>query len=1231
MLDGTTYYYQVSAYKGSVYSSFSSEANATTSLAAPGGLSATASGSTSIGLTWADNSDSEEGYLIERRTGSEGFTEIASIGADLEAYTDLTVLDGTTYYYQVRAYQGSDHSDYSSEANATTSLAAPGGLSATASGSVSIGLSWTINSVSEEGFLIERRTGSEGFTEIASIGPDLTSYTDLTVLEGTTYYYQVRAYKGSVYSSFSPEANATTSLAAPSGLSATASGSVSIGLSWTINSVSEEGFLIERRTGSEGFTEIASIGPDLTSYTDLTVLDGTTYYYQVSAYKGSVYSSFSSEANATTSLAAPGGLSATASGSTSIGLTWADNSDSEEGYLIERRTGSEGFGQIASIGPDLEAYTDLTVLDGTTYYYQVRAYQGSDHSDYSSEANATTSLAAPGGLSATASGSVSIGLSWTINSVSEEGFLIERRTGSEGFTEIASIGPDLTSYSDLTVLEGTTYFYQVRAYKGSSYSVYSNEASTTADPAAPTSLTAFSEDEDIIRLDWTDVSTKETGYVIERAVTSGGSYSPVATLGADYTTYIDGGLTAGIEYFYRVQASGILGNSLYSNEASATPILITPGGLEATVLDEGSIQLTWTDSSNHETGYSIERSLSTNDEDFAQIQALPANFETYTDNSCAEGTAYFYRVQAIRLGGDSPYSNEASATTFPATPTDLTAVTVDSSSIQLTWTDNTLRETGYQILRSLITGSGFAVVATLPANSTSYLDEGLIDGKEYFYKVRAVAPGDVFSLESNEASAITDLSAPTNLTALALNKNTVELRWSNNSASETAYSIERSETFIGGYSVVASVAANTTSYKDKNLEDETEYFYRVRSIGIHGNSSYSNVASATTPLAVPDAPDSFIADATTTCAVALTWIDMSDNEDGFEIERSPFSTFGYKVLVVLPAEAEAYTDTSTRNNNTYYYRLRSINVAGRSDSATVSESVSYDLNGGIIASDQSICPMGDPELIRSQVDPSGGDNSWTYQWQSRISPAAFTNIPLATGLTYDPPEGMIETTEFQRVSTVACGSAISNTVTITPVDIEDPVFTICPADLDIDIERNLTYAQVTTVNPVFTDNCEVFLLTWTMNGDTVAASPVTGLNYLGTVRFPLGTTTVTYHAEDFSGNSAECLFSVNVKIKDPEILNVSIADDIMGIGDLITATITVANDGESVYTLVSGQIGGYSLQDLQRFNETTYFANFVITEGGNSYLPEQDIPVQNLVFTDGVTQSLPISDPHIPG
>ena len=187
---------------------------------------------------------------------------------------------------------------------------------------------------------------------------------------------------------------------APSALVATATSSSSINLSWTDNSSDESNFVVQRSTTSgSGFATIATLGANTTSYADTAGLSAsTTYYYQVYATNGGSGSGFSNEAFSTTEIApppppiAPTGLVATATSSSSINLTWTDNSSDESNFVVQRSTTSgSGFATIATLGSNITSYADTTGLSvSTTYYYQVYATNGVGSSGFSNEASATT-------------------------------------------------------------------------------------------------------------------------------------------------------------------------------------------------------------------------------------------------------------------------------------------------------------------------------------------------------------------------------------------------------------------------------------------------------------------------------------------------------------------------------------------------------------------------------------------------------------------------------------------------------------------------------------------------------------------------------------------------------------------------------------------------------------------------------------------------------------------------
>ncbi len=116
---------------------------------------------------------------------------------------------------------------------------------------------------------------------------------------------------------------------------------------------------------------------------------------------------------------------------------------------------------------------------------------------------------------------------------------------------------------------------------------------------------------------------------------------------------------------------------------------------------------------------------------------------------------------------------------------------------------------------------------------------------------------------------------------------------------------------------------------------------------------------------------------------------------------------------------------------TTMYRRQATNTCGIVYSNELTVTVFDQLTGGTIGSDQSVCYTGDPAGFSDVVSPAGGNGAWTYQWEEKIGAGSWTAIAGATGLTYDVPAGITQTTQYRRQASNACGSAYSNELTVT--------------------------------------------------------------------------------------------------------------------------------------------------------------------------------------------------------
>ena len=370
---------------------------------------------------------------------------------------------------------------------------------------------------------------------------------------------------------------------------------------------------------------------------------------------------------------------------------------------------------------------------------------------------------APAGL--VASGGVNQAvLNWTDNSNNETGFKIERKLAADpdtGFAQVGTAGVNATSFTNTSVPAGS-YSYRVRASGSPTDSGYSNTANATVSnpppPGAPSGLSA-SDGVNQSVLAWTDTSSNETGFEIERkpAGDPDTSYTQVGTTGANVATFTNTSVPAGV-YSYRVKATNGSGDSPPSNEDDATVTDPQPPAAPSDLTANGGsaqASLAWTDNANNEAGFKIERKpLGDPDTSFAQVGTATANATGFINTSVPAGS-FTYRVRATNAVGDSEYSNTADATVTvpsgPTAPTNLNANTANGNSATLTWMDTSSNETGFRVERKVGAGS-YATLATKAAGAVTHIDAGPLTPNTYTYRVLATGSPD--SGPSNEVVVV---------------------------------------------------------------------------------------------------------------------------------------------------------------------------------------------------------------------------------------------------------------------------------------------------------------------------------------------------------------------------------------------------------------------------------------------------------------------------------------------
>ncbi len=689
----TAYYYRVYATNSGGNSGYSNVANATTQTPlpelpeAPAGLTATAVSTSQINLAWNAVAGATA-YTIERAASANAaFVKIGSTNAGVTTFANTGLAASTAYYYRVYATNTAGNSNYSNVANATTQTPlpeAPAGLTATAVSTSQINLAW--NAVAgATAYTIERAASANAaYVKIGSTNAGVTTFANTGLAASTAYFYRVYATNTAGNSNYSNVANATTQTPlpelpeAPAGLTATAVSTSQINLAW--NAVAgATGYTVERAASANAaFVKIGSTNAGVTTFANTGLAASTAYYYRVYATNAAGSSNYSNVANATTQTPlpelpeAPAGLTATAVSTSQINLAWNAVAGAT-GYTVERAPSANGaFAKIGNTNAGVTTFANTDLAASTTYYYRVYATNAAGNSNYSNVADATTEKAAdkssPSGLTATAVSTKQIDLAWT-GTANIIGYSVERAASADGpYTKIAFVAASTTTYSNLGLAASTTYYYRVYANTMTGTSDYSNVAhATTEAPPAPPKLPAPSElrattiTSNSVELSWNDNSADEFGFYVERSITKDFSVKEVFACGAGRTSHSDARLSEDTTYYYRVCAYGITGSSDYSNTLEVKTRLKAPTNLMAVAESPTLIILAWSDNSDKELCYFVER----REEGGAWKRLsneLPANTQSYQDQESEPARTYSYRVTAVGVSS-SETSGEATVTT----------------------------------------------------------------------------------------------------------------------------------------------------------------------------------------------------------------------------------------------------------------------------------------------------------------------------------------------------------------------------------------------------------------------------------------------------------------------------------------------------------------------------------------------------------------------------------------
>lgn len=672
------------------------------------GVIASATSKTSIQLNWSQNSSpiyNETGFEIYQSTGNAGPYKLVAIApADISEFpiTDLT--PGTTYSYKIRPVNGNAAAATSEAVEVvtlsdTTAPTAPSNLRVTNINRNSIELLWDQPSddVSVEKYDVY-------VNGVKSFVTESTGYTVYNLKQNTTYTFLIRARDGA--GNQSPASNQASATTIFTGLSYKYyEGAWNVLPNFSNLTPKKTGFsrnvdLAPRQVADnfgflwEGFIKIPVGG----SYTFRTNSDDGSRLW-LNTYNFNTASLVNNDGNHGQQNA--DGTITLNAGVYPISIGYIERTGGESMTLYWNNP--QTMGTFVRI-PD-SAFTEIAVTNGQP-------------------------PVAPSNLTATPASYSKINLSWTDNSNDETAFELLRSTDRfSGFAAIARTAPNSNTYTDSALTPNTTYYYRVRAINGYGESEY-----------------------DIAKGNGVDYAYYENNGNAYATLPNYNNLVPVKvgrlpnfTLGsqlrsANYGFKYEGMINIPAAGTYTFFTTSDPGSKLYIGGYSEANLVVNNDGIHGAVEKSGS-------------------------KTFAAPGLYPITVVYFNTNRTASLSARISGpglakqiIPVSMLGTTFVNATTLSLPEAPLAPDALVATATSSSTIEVSWTDHANNEEKYDVYRSAVDNLGYVKIASLPADTQSFLDTALFGNSVFYYKVRAVGVGG--SVFSNEDSAKTTNDAP---------------------------------------------------------------------------------------------------------------------------------------------------------------------------------------------------------------------------------------------------------------------------------------------------------------------------------------------------------------------------------------------------------------------------------------------------------------------------------------
>ncbi len=680
------------------------------------------------------------------------------------------------------------------------------------------------------------------------------------------------------------DANGSNKPDPASGLNVTDLSKTQLALNWTDkpnSQYNETGYEIYRASSPGGPYKLIAITPaNAQTYTDNGLIANTTYYYIVRAVNNTAASAVSNEASGKTQTdsappTAPGNLIVTGSTASQISIKW--NAATDDVGIVKYDIYINGL-KSYTVNGDVLTFTALNLVAGQSYTFTVKARDLAGNSSPAS--NQATGTAIVTGLNY----KYYQGTWTTLPNFANQTVI---KSGISGTTDI-SVANRADNYGFLW--EG---FIRIPVSGNYTFETYSDDGSKLY-----VNMTYGHTKTALVNNDGAHGAQYREGTIYLAA----GIY-PIAA------TFFEATGDATMKLYWKNTAHGVTAReeipssflSPTAPPAGSNPPN-APTDVTAVAASHNSINVSWVDNSNNETGFEVYRSTAANGT-YDIIGSTSANVITFKDSALAPQTTYFYKVKSVNQQGNSGfhklagnsiyYSYYEAASSFTTLPDFNTITPLKTGLLTTVNLGVTPRSDNWAVK--------FEGYLTVPANATYTFYTSSNDGSRLY--IGGFTAADMV-VDNNGTRLLTvEKSGTKTLTA-------------------------------GTYPIYVTYFDNTGSSALTVSWQATTAGISKQQIPASAYVDNRNRATTLALPAAPTAPTGLVANAVSGSKIQLTWNDNSSNETAYQVYRSITDNTNFTLVATLAANNGAqatFNDTALFANTRYYYKVRGKNEGGTSN------------------------------------------------------------------------------------------------------------------------------------------------------------------------------------------------------------------------------------------------------------------------------------------------------------